>query len=233
MEPHSESKTFVTHDFSALNNHVDEVYWRTRQVTHHRRLDVFKRFALYSFIILTGFGVLALILALAYWLAFAPPKPDTRFVEKPVFVDKPVIVEKEVIIERPIDSKLSIPKDLLARLEKIEQTGAGKGKNEAKIIQNFTLFTTVELELDGIASVVTGANFDNSRSIYPSRQYCYVDIPDISSDDYILAPRKNIDLAKKNGKEDAVYFPLNGKIATSSGTTLSALKKAQKMCKFM
>lgn len=224
---------YTTHDFSAVNAHVGEVYQRTKQITHHRRLDVFKRFAIYSAIIFAGLGLLAILAAIAYWIAFAPPKPKTKFIDKLVMVDKPIIVEKEIIIERPIDTAPSVPAELLERLEKIEKLGAGKGKDESKVIQNFTLFTSVEFELDGIISVVTGANFENSRSTYPSTQYCYVDIPIFSLQTETSAPRKNLDIAKKSGKEKVSYFPLTGEIASSAGTTISALKAAQKKCRFI
>ena len=88
-------KEFTASDFSTLNAHADGVIDNEKQLARLKKFRadrvLIKNFAIIALI----FGVLAILLAIAYNRANAP---IIDIVEKNVYIDKPVyeIVEKEV-----------------------------------------------------------------------------------------------------------------------------------------
>jgi hypothetical protein len=227
----ADEAAYTVHDFSQMNRHVDDLFGRAHSVTWQRRMDVYRRFAWYSGGILLSAGFFILLAGLAYWLAFAPPKPETKIIE----IEKPLIVEKEKVVT--IDRPVPMQSDVVANLRRIEDavsrdTKAGENPN-VPVVRNYTVFSHVEHKVDGIDVVVTGARFESSTSDHPSFQYCYVDLPVAGMEATGSDASQNFRIANRNGRLPVSEVPITSDMARKIGTTMSALRSARSKCRFM
>ena len=211
---------YVIHDFGLLNRHVNETYERVRRLTRLRGANVFGRYAFFASMLIGAVAVSLVLVAFAYWLALAPPRPETRIVE----IEKPVIVEKEVIVRIPV------PQERGFDLPQIPASPIGQPQGAVPsnpVVTEFVLFRTAHFEEGGITAIVTGAKFASSQDSRPYHQYCYV----------VVSPRglvlKHVHIAEKNVGEDARFYDVNRSLANEAGATLTVLRRAQAMCQFL
>jgi hypothetical protein len=226
----TDAEAYTVHDFSQMNRHVDDLFGRAHSVTWQRRMDVYRRFAWYSGGILLSAGLFILLAGLAYWLAFAPPKPETKIIQ----IEKPLIVEKERVVT--IDRPAPMQSDVAANLQRIEEAISRDnkltGSPNAPVVRNYTVFSQVDHKVDGIDVVVTGARFESSASDYPSFQYCYVDLP-VAGLVSAVEASQNFRIANKSGRQPVSDVQITSEMARKIGTTMSALRSARAKCKFM
>jgi hypothetical protein len=97
-------------------------------------------------------------------------------------------------------------------------------------VRNYTLFTHVDYGVDGIIQVVTGANFTDSSSTYPTYQYCYVELPIERGKRGAL---KTVHIASKSGRNAADTSIVDRVTAEAAGTTIGVLRAAQGRCRFI
>lgn len=234
-EVQSKRIEYATHNFSLLNRHTEEAVRRVEQLRASRGAEIFRLYCVYGSIVIAALAVLGLFAGRAYWLAFAPARPEARIIE----VEKPIIVKEQVLVPTPAPVTTSDSSDAeVARLRRqIEQMSArqsaGSTAQPEKVVHNFTLFTTINYGIDGISSIVTGARFENSQSSYPEYQYCYVDLPlrdDVRS---TSSASKIVVIANKNGRASVNAFVIDRTIAEAAGTTIGVLRNAQSKCRFI
>ncbi len=213
---------YTSHDFNLLNRHVDESYERVHRLTLLRGASVFARYAVYVAGVLVAIGVAAVLIAYAYRLAFLPPRPETRIVE----IEKPVVVVKEVVVRVPV-AAADFP-TTLAEAQNLAQENPLDPTGPVPMVIDFTIFRSVEFDVDGIEEVVTGLNYESSNSTVPSFQYCYVTVQVEG-----LPVNMRIDIGKKSPGTVAELFPISRVMADQVGSTISVLQRAQRLCRFI
>lgn len=238
--PKSTSPEYEVHDFSRLQAHIDEGLSRVRQQRALKNSLIFGSYVKYGLLSVGALASAALVLAFAYWLAFSPPRPETKIVE----VEKPIVVQTEKIVEVEKPIYLRSPDvspgsegsraDLRALQETIErlqkEASANRSGAEAKVIRNYTIFTTIESNIPGIKEITSGAVFNSSEDTFPRFQYCYLmqSIQNPAS-----GIQKKLDVAKKIGKNNIMYHVISQRDLFEFGAVAeSNIKKAQSLCHF-
>ena len=215
---------YVVHDFDLLNRHADETYARVQRLTQLRGASVFGRYSMYLGGFFLAAALAGVLFAFAYWLAFAPPRPQTQRVE----VEKPIVVEKEVVVRVPV----AVGSEVQAAVAQAQDLANNQSplpiSAGVPVVTDFTIFRSVEFGVDGIDEVVTGLKFNSSTSKSPSFQYCYVTIPLVG-----LPMNKKVDIAEKVPGADANLFRLSRGVADEVGTTIGVLQRAQRLCQFV
>ena len=143
---------------------------------------------------------------------------------------------KKIIIEKTKYEEPTTQK-LLEALEKTDKKLAPlnvkpglKNKNKKSVDRTdvstmFTVFKYVPSRTYGFERVVTGHRYPNSKTQYPTEQYCYVEI----KSDGLLSHR--LDLGRKNGHGDIDWF----RYARDSSREISPsqFQSAQTGCQFI
>lgn len=221
---------YVTRDYSAVNNHIDEAYRRAHEITRLKRVNIFAKYAMYSSALICAIALASVLGAFAYWLAFAPPRPETKIIE----IEKPIIIEKPIVLRPKQEGSVVKPQIPAAVREFSERaTSYSKEGGDNKVVTNFTLFTRVPFNVDGITSVVTGAQFPDSDQDHPSFQYCYIELPMFRGKSILSNPKKTITISSKIGKEKIYRVGITREIAEKLGTTIGTVQVAQTRCKFI
>jgi S1-C subfamily serine protease len=209
------AKEYITHDYSIINKHIDEVYLRNKELTNYEHAKSnFEHFKNTIFLIL-GIGFFLILLSIAYKIFVYPLREDNqveREVEK-VFIKTPdplisKIIEKSIIVEKPVVIPIEIPvKD--------------------NVVTNFTIFINENTNIDGIDEVITGANYTSSDVKLPFYQWCYTANPrnKVSS--------AQIKLATKSERGSVQWLDITKDDASQYGSTVKNLNSAKDFCNFI
>lgn len=207
---------YITHDYSAVNHHVDEVYARDHEHTRKRNALATREHLKNVLIIITIFAAFFLLVVIGdklFGVNFNEKSVEVVVKKEVIRVPDPsvsTIIEKPVIVEKPVLIPVEIP-------------------TESNTVTNFSIFINkdTEGEIEGIEEVITGANYPSSDVTYPDSQWCYTVIPrsDVSSD--------HIKLAIKQGRESVQWLDITENDASLHGSTVENLDAAKKYCSFI
>ena len=93
------------------------------------------------------------------------------------------------------------------------------------VTTQYNVFKRVPSRAYGFRNVVTGHVYSNSKTIYPEKQYCYVEIKS-------NGPRKvHMDLGSKTGKERVAWASWS--LVSSYEISPSQFKAAKNKCQFI
>lgn len=214
---------YVTHNFTAVNDHVDELTRRAYVVTSARRAEVFATYAKYG-------SLLAICLGIAGWLLFLGistlTNPQPEVIEKDVVVEKTVSFKPNIYVTTSeggsfaLDATRDAAKQVIAKVlsEGAEQTSTSP-------VYDFVIFRDIPFVQDGFSHVNVGMRYDDTEATMPSSQWCYIERLQLNQ------TSQKITLALKT-EGDQTNIPMTTDIATSLLTSLDVLKAAQKSCIF-
>jgi hypothetical protein len=218
-----QTREYVTHDFSAVNAHVDELTRRARVVTSSRRAEVFGKYAVY------GSG-LAISLGIMGWLLFLGisklTNPQPEVIEKEVVVEKPVSFKPNIYINTPNPENVEVDKARDGARQRISEIPANEGlESSSKSVFNFVIFNQIPFSQDEFEEVIVGMRYEDSKVETPTQQWCYIERqrPNRTSQKATLA-------VWKQGVRENVN--LSADMATSLSTNTEVLKTAQNLCVF-
>lgn len=208
---------YFSHDYSAVNRHVDEVFRREHEHTRVKNALSSREYIKNFLIAATGVVIVAILAVAGYKLflyKFTPVLENEKHKEDRIIkvpdasISK--VIEKPIIVEKPVVVPIEIP-------------------SEESTVTNFTIFIEkkVDGEIDGIEEVITGANFPSSDVKYPTYQWCYT-----------VNPRNNVSsaqikLAIKEGRGTVQWLDISGDDAQQYGSTVQNLDAAKKFCAFV
>ena len=218
MEKTKTIHNYTTHDFSAVNHHVNELTKRSSVATSVRRTEIFKTYAIYG-------ALLAVALGIGGWLILkgvaALFMPEPQIIEKEVVVEKPIAFEPNIYVSQQqpnstaIDSVRDKARSVASRITNSE--------NEPTV--NFVIFKEIPFSKEGLSGVTIGMRYKDSNENLPSRQWCYTER--FNSEN----TKVTISLAKvEDGDRTNVIFTQSDadKVFTSTKTLL----EAQQVCSF-
>ena len=197
------------HDTSAVEKHIYEELCHARR---RRRLESYNKRVIYIVLILFASGILSILLALAYRIAFAPAK---------------TIIHKDSSQLEGIKSEIE---KKIKDLEEADKNTEGALKNDNDtVVFDYTIFAKVPVTIGSIKNVLTGMNYDSSNADYPNYQYCYISIPHENS----KYTETKIDIAQKYVKMEIEFYDPNEISKELQGITAAQILKAQEHCKFI
>ena len=95
------------------------------------------------------------------------------------------------------------------------------------IIENFTKFAQVETTLNGKKiSVITGKDYETEDQLYPSNQWCYIQLSQTGRLSY-----QQVDLARVDALGEKT-IQVSSALAKEISISLYELEKAEKLCQF-
>lgn len=205
----------IVNDYSALNRGVNEVAERATLATRFLAAQVWleKLKVLFWAALIVGF--LLILIGIAIFIArgnldlsWGKAKETIRYIKVP---DPSVsqVIEKTVVVEKPVVIPINIP----------EQAG---------VSTRFTIFRNVKAVNGTNIDVVTGMVFPNSKTTFPSEQYCYA-ITDVSSD----GVDERVNLAGKLGSSREQVASLTDQQIKALGISRKIADTLHTNCKFM
>jgi len=245
----SKSNEYITSNYDALNAHAEGVVANEKELRRLKRFRVDRFWIRNVGMLMLAIGLFAILLATAYYIykkySTAEPYIETKIVNIIEQVPGPVTVLNtveqvpgpvtviEVIKEVPIGSisppSTSSPSPPIIRnipgparivIQKVPMQASEN-------IDKFTLWYKKDMNKDGIASVITGAHYDNVDSLIPFSQNCYATPQGNKSN-----INKDIHLADKNGRDDIEWQKISNEEAEIFGATVKVLEGAKTHCKF-
>jgi hypothetical protein len=225
---------YTTHNFSAIDAHVNEVIRRERAFTRIWMSEGFLRFAKYGALLIVALGIAIFLTLWGYSLL--TEKPEARIIEKEVVVERPVAYRPVInITPGAIADQLAITdaRDAAAsKIEKLQEpdplnsSDANIANQGKKTVFDFVIFKTITFARKNIDEVKIGMRYADSASEKPSRQWCYID----KQIEGFVARR--IDLAHK--QDDEIFItPVSDDDARTFGARISNIRQAQRLCKFL
>lgn len=168
----SETPSFTTHNFDAVNDYIRHLAQRHRAWSSQALASTFAVYAKWGAIAILALGAMAFMVLWGVSLLWAKPEP--RIVQ-PIVVDKPVTINLPDSM-RTSGSFADAARTIGDRARAIEQRD---GSNEAapdqsKAVVNFVIFRNIPFARAGLDGVTVGMKYDSSTSTIPSSQWCYV-----------------------------------------------------------
>ena len=200
--------TYEFHDYSAVENYLRSQNERRELANQAAAKSASAHRLKYVALVITSCGFAALLVLYGVSLL---NEEKVREVEK--------IVEKIVPIERQNNEDPSIRR----RLEELEQNE--KPLDRPDITTKFNVFKSVPSHIYGFDDVVTGHIYANSKTTYPEKQYCYVQI---KSD---AIKKAFMNLGEKIGRGSISWKPYTP--ASSQEISPSQFKSAKNDCQFI
>ena len=209
---------YTTHNFSAVNHHVDELSRRASVTTSARRADVFKTYAVYGALLAIGLGFGAWLILLGLAELF-DPKPE--IIEKEVVVERPVAFEPNIFITQQGNDAAAVDATRDEARSVVSNISAVKGSTT----YNFVIFKEVPFSKDGFSGITIGMKYNNSEEKLPSEQWCYIERSTGQN------TRNTIHLSRMDGRkrsDDVISQEDAAKMSSTTGTLL----EAQALCNF-
>jgi len=234
--PKNKTPQYETHDYSAVESYLRSQSARRDLANQANANSASVHRLKYVALVIASCGFAALLVLYGISLL---NKERIQIVEK--VVEKLVPVEK--IIEKivPIEKANSEDHFLRKRLEELEKlynkplnTKSSNKKSNFKhkispnrpdVTTEFNIFKNVPSRIYGFNDVVTGHTYTNSKTTYPDRQYCYVQIKTDS------IKQSKMQLGDKDGKGSISWRPYT--LASSHEISPSQFKSAKNDCQFM
>ncbi len=209
---------YTSHDFSAVNHHVNELSRRASVTTSARRADVFKTYATYGAVLALalGFGGWLVLLGIAELL---DPKPE--IIEKEVVVEKPVAFEPNIFVTQQGTDAAAVD----ATRDEARSVVSEISGDENSTTYNFVVFKEVPFTKEGFTKIMLGMQYLDSNAKLPSEQWCYIERPTG------IKTRNSINLARMNGRK-RTNTQITLEDANNMSTTRGALLEAQALCDF-
>ena len=222
MESSKPVHEYETHDFKAVNRHVDELSKRASVATSARRAEVFKTYAVYGALLAVGLGFATWLILLGI-AVLTDPEPEVIVQE--VVVEKPVAFEPNIYItERgtdvvAVDVKRGEAQSVVTSIQ-------GREPGSGKITYNYVIFKETPFTEDGFERVMIGMEYENSDSDLPSEQWCYIErvVGNATS--------KQVSLSSKAGR-NRIDNPVTSEMASELSTSVETLQAAQTQCRFL
>ena len=152
---------YSINNFTAVNDFIDE---EKRYASHFRKFKIarlFKRYALYSSLLILSLAILILFVGITYWLLQSKPNQ--------IFKSTTTNITNYDL------------KNNLEELKKlVEKNSSPNVTNEIiSVEEEYVIFRYEDFELEngGSASVHTGWKFKPENLDFPYRQYCYLSLP--------------------------------------------------------
>lgn len=229
----SEIKEYISHDYTPLNQQIDELANRENKFSEALHLKnqkiKIKNFTDVMKYVCLGFiaiGLLALLIALAIRLIIYKPAYKDIEVLRPEVITQTI----ERIIEREAGSRTS-DSEQIRRINENEQNNPNNQSPNTvtgRVVENFTKFITVPTSnISGINEVTTGRTYSSENDTFPDIQFCYV-----HKQVYGQAGPVRIELATvdRNGK---IESEINSNIASLASIDISKLYDLEKNCRFL
>jgi hypothetical protein len=225
----SDLKGYTSHNFSAVNQQIQQVAKREKARTFAYRLKSVGAIFMYAAIIALIIALLALTVSWAYRIINAP------YVSEKTVVVKPEIVEREVlkVIQVPVEKSIleSSDNSYKGPNNKIEPTNNSNGgsSQSVSVVTNYNTFnraSTPQFSSNGFGEVITGWRYVDSETTYPEYQYCYIQKSLIGR-----ATSTRADLARID--EDGEYISsVDSTLAREVSITQKVLKEAEAYCQW-
>jgi hypothetical protein len=219
MEPTPE---YVSHNYKAVNEHIDELTRRNRVVTSSRRVEVFGKYAKYASIFIVCLGIMGLLL---FWGYSKVVNPRPEIIEKEVVVEKPVSFKPNIYITTNQADNARIDETRAEAARRLGEISSGnKNTNSKSTVYDFVIFKEIPFTQDGFKQVTVGMRYQDADAKLPARQWCYIERgrSNGTSIKVTLAVTEN-----GHTPED-----ITQDMATALTTSVGVLKSAQGSCLF-
>jgi hypothetical protein len=220
----ADPQEYVSHNFGALNRHIDEVVQRDRVLTGMRRANVFSIYAKYGGLLALGLGVMAL---LVFWgISMLIERPEPQIIEKEIVVKEPISLQPNIYVNSDRQADL-IARERSDAERRAKEIGGEVSENDVprKIVVDYVLFRRTPFEAGGINKIVVGMKFKNAAANNPYHQWCYIENLQASG------INKTIQLGVK-AEDHVTMQELTDETAREFGANLDIINKAQKLCVF-
>jgi hypothetical protein len=227
---------YETHDYSAVESYLRSQSERRDLANQANAKSAYAHKLKYVALVIASCGFAALLVLYGVSLL---KKDRIQVVEK--VVEKMVPVEKVVERMVPIEKTNNESPFIRKRLEELEKIYSKqldtKGLNKKSDFKNkapsnkpdistkFNIFKHVPSRIYGFEDVVTGHEYAHSKTTYPERQYCYVQIKTDS------VRKAKMILGFKEGRGSVSWEPYT--LASSHEISPSQFKSAKSDCQFM
>jgi hypothetical protein len=209
--------TYETHDYSAVEEHITRQNERRVLANKSKNAAVFTSYLKYGSLGIVALGVTAFLLL---WGISLLNEEKLRVIEKKAFIEKPV-AQVTSIIPQLEEIERSMKRTLASNPQKKNR----KAVDAIDVTTQFNVFKNVPSGIHGFKNVVTGLVFPNSKTAYPTSQYCYIEAEPNGT------VKKSMELAYKDKFEPIKYFSY----ASDSSLKISPsqFKFANKKCRFL
>lgn len=225
----SELKGYTSHNFSAVNQQIQQIAKREKARTFAYRLKSIGTIFMYAAIVALIVALLILTVSWAYRIINAPYVTEKTTVVKPEIIEKEVLKVVQVPVEKSIlDSSDSGYKGPNNKIEPSNNTSSGSTQ-PVNVITNYNTFNkanTPQFASSGFSEVVTGWRYTDSETKYPEYQYCYIQKS--------VAGRSTTMRADLAGiGEDGEYISnVNSTLARDVAISQKVLKEAEGYCQW-
>ena len=236
MSKKNKTPHYETHDYSAVESYLRSQSER-RDLANQADAKAASAHRLkYVALVIVSCGFAALLVLYGVSLL---NKERIREVEKVVEKIVPVekVVEKLVPIETP-NNEDPLTRKRLEELEEVyknlKETNSlnkkpnpknKKASNRPDVTTKLHIFRSIPSRIYGFDNVVTGHEYANSKTTYPERQYCYVEIKTDS------VRKSKMNLGHKSGHGSISWQPYT--LASSHEISPSQFKSAKNDCQFI
>jgi hypothetical protein len=231
----TEIKEYISHDYTSLNQQIDELANREKRFSEalhlknqKKRIKNFTDVMKYVCLGFLAIGLLALLIAVAIRLIIYKPAYKDIEIIRPEVVTQ--TIERERIIEREAGSRTS-DSEQIRRINEGEQNNPNnQSPNTAtgRVVENFTKFITVPISnISGINEVTTGRRYSSENDTFPDHQYCYVLKPVYGQAGPVRITLAAVD---KNGK---IESEINSNTSSLASIEISKLYDLEKNCRFL
>jgi hypothetical protein len=217
LNPDHKKPIYETHDYSAVEKYIYEKNERM-SLSNQAMIAVASAGRMKSIALVIascGFAVL-----LVFWGISLLNEEKIRVIEKKVFTGKPTA---------RITSITPQLEEIERSMNRILASNPNKKNKEVvdlmDVTTKFNVFKQVPSGIHGFKDVVTGLVFPNSKTVYPTSQYCYIEGNPSG------AVKKIINLADKKKHTSIKYFSYTS--VSSHRISPSQFKSAKKKCRFL
>jgi len=223
--PSIPTREFVTHDFTALNKHVEEVYHREHAITRSKYAHIFARYAMWSAIIIVAIGIAVFLMLWGYSLLSSP-----RIIETEVIVEKQVPFQPNIYVTiaqpRTLDTVEQTNIAAQERIGDLQSSQTSETEKSSPVaVFDYVIFKTIPFEEIGLKEINVGIRYANSTDKTPTKQWCYVERPNPNG------TMLTVFIADKEG-DLLVTRDISKSAAREFGVSLELLERAQGMCAF-
>lgn len=225
----SELKGYTSHNFSAVNQQIQQIAKREKARTFAYRLKSIGTIFMYAAIVALIVALLILTVSWAYRIINAPYVTEKTTVVKPEIIEKEVLKVVQVPVEKSIlDSSDSGYKGPNNKIEPSNNTSTG-GTQPVNVITNYNTFNkanTPQFASSGFSEVVTGWRYTDSETKYPEYQYCYIQKSVTGRSTTMRADLAGI------GEDGEYISNVNSTLARDVAISQKVLKEAEGYCQW-
>ena len=223
----SKLRSYTSHNFSAVNDHLDQISKREKAKTFSYWLKSFE--TLFMYIVITAFVFTLLILSLSWSYRFI----NAPYIDEKLEIVRPEIIEKEVLKVIKVPSETQMSENIKFRsnspsINYVQPNNTITGSSESiNYLTNFNQFNIADVpmyEKYGFSSIITGYRFKDSESNSPEHQYCYFNRSGAEP-----TIRTRIDLAEID--QEGIYNSfIDSNLALGTQIDEDTLNEIQKYC---